>query len=126
MTDRDVDDLIAAAPLTAEDEAKFRKSVAVIDRVERENENEGTPQWSNHVVRRLLATIDEARATAVPDNANQTELTTPVVRPEDGLDVERLAKALGAGDLEWRGYLVEAERVAAEYVRLAADQEEGG
>ena len=73
MTDRDVDDLIAAAPLTAEDEAKFRESVAVIDRVERENENEGTPQWSNHTVRRLLATLDETRASAVPDSANRTE-----------------------------------------------------
>ena len=52
-------------------------------------------------------------------------VASSTVRSEDGLDVERLAKALGVGDPEWRGYLVEAERVAAEYVRLAADREEG-
>ena len=96
---------MTAEPLTPEEEAALREDVVIF----------GADNWATvgHV-RRLLATLDAARAAHTPSAG-------------EGLDVERLARALdapGVFDAPVDDAIGLAEDIAREYAALR-DSEDG-
>lgn len=105
------------APLTPEEEADLRASVAALAALP---DNGHSLQWSNYPLARLLATIDRDRA--APSDERFVRLATAVMELRQFLALHR--KATGRSDVNIRKVLRVLDQALADNLaaRLAAEE----